>query len=62
MQGNAVGAAALLVLHILAVAIADDAIMREVPGSHPYLTGLGIIGGMYTFSNPLEGGFEKALA
>ena len=24
-------------------------------GSHPYLTGLGIIGGMYTFDNPLQG-------
>lgn len=50
-----VAAAGLFLLHIGAYFQADDAIMREIPGSHPYLTGLGILGGMYSFDNPLQG-------
>ena len=45
----------LMVLHLAAFFQADDVIMREIPGSHPYLTGLGILGGMYSFDNPLQG-------
>ena len=48
-------AAALMVLHLGAFFQADDIIMREIPGSHPYLSGLGILGGMYSFDNPLQG-------
>lgn len=48
-------AAALMLLHLAAFFQADDFIMREIPGSHPYLTGLGILGGMYSFANPLQG-------
>ena len=48
-------AAVLMVLHLGAFFQADDIIMREIPGSHPYLTGLGILGGMYSFDNPLQG-------
>lgn len=48
-------AAMLMVLHLGAFFQADDIIMREIPGSHPYLTGLGILGGMYSFDNPLQG-------
>ena len=29
--------------------------LSVLAGSHPYLTGLGIFGGMYTFDNPLQG-------
>lgn len=29
--------------------------LRCAAGSHPYLTGLGIFGGMYFFDNPLQG-------
>lgn len=55
MQDSMVAAAALLLLHVGAYSQADDVIMREIPGSHPYLTGLGILGGMYSFENPLQG-------
>ena len=48
-------ATTLTVLHLAAFFQADDIIMREIPGSHPYLTGLGILGGMYSFANPLQG-------
>lgn len=48
-------AAALLFLHVGAYCQVEDVIMREIPGSHPYLTGLGILGGMYSFDNPLQG-------
>ena len=48
-------AATLMLLHLAAFFQADDIIMREIPGSHPYLTGLGILGGMYSFANPLQG-------
>ena len=55
MQDSMLAAAALLLLHVGAYFQADDVIMREIPGSHPYLTGLGILGGMYSFDNPLQG-------
>lgn len=48
----------LLAAHIAAYSMADDVILRDVPGSHPYLTGLGIFGGMYSFKNPLQGSFS----
>lgn len=48
-------AALLMLLHLAAFFQADDVIMREIPGSHPYLTGLGILAGMYSFANPLQG-------
>lgn len=54
-------AATLMLLHLAAFFQADDIIMREIPGSHPYLTGLGILGGMYSFANPLQGMFVSAL-
>lgn len=34
---------------------ADSIILGEIPNSHPYLTGLGIFGGLATFNNPLQG-------
>ena len=48
MQERMLAAGALMVLHVGAFFQADDVIMREIPGSHPYLTGLGILGGAYT--------------
>lgn len=55
LQGRMIAAVVLVVLHLGAFVTADDVIMREIPGSHPYLTGLGILGGIYSFTNPLEG-------
>lgn len=55
LQERMVAAAALFVLHVGAYFQVDDVIMREIPGSHPYLTGLGILGGMYSFDNVLQG-------
>ena len=55
LQERILAAGALMVLHLGAFFQADDVIMREIPGSHPYLTGLGILGGMYSFDNPLQG-------
>ena len=43
-QGLGFRAAALLAAHVAAAAYADDIILRGVPGSHPYLTGLGVVG------------------
>ena len=43
-QGLRFRAAALLAAHVAAAAYADDVILRGVPGSHPYLTGLGVVG------------------
>ena len=55
MQDRMLAAVVLMVLHLACFFQADDIIMREIPGSHPYLTGLGILGGMYSFDNPLQG-------
>ncbi|DBB16654.1 TPA: hypothetical protein ACH3X3_014907 [Trebouxia sp. C0006] len=55
VQDRMLAAVLLMVLHLAAFFQADDIIMREIPGSHPYLTGLGILGGMYSFDNPLQG-------
>ena len=54
-------AATLMLLHLAAFFQADDIIMREIPGSHPYLTGLGILGGIYSFANPLQGTVSYSL-
>ncbi|KAL3143003.1 hypothetical protein ABBQ38_003282 [Trebouxia sp. C0009 RCD-2024] len=55
VQDRMLAAALLMLLHLAAFFQADDVIMREIPGSHPYLTGLGILAGMYSFANPLQG-------
>lgn len=55
LQDRMFAAATLMLLHLAAFFQADDIIMREIPGSHPYLTGIGILGGMYSFANPLQG-------
>jgi predicted PurR-regulated permease PerM len=45
----------LVGVHFGAYNWADDLILREIEPSQPYLTGLGIFGGMYTFASPLQG-------
>lgn len=55
IQGNSFAAIVLVVLHVAASSYVDDMVLQEIPGSVPSLTGLGIVGGMYTFSNPLQG-------
>lgn len=42
LQDRPVAALLLLAAHFGAWYIADDLILREIPSSHPYLTGLGI--------------------
>ncbi|KAK9825171.1 hypothetical protein WJX81_001595 [Elliptochloris bilobata] len=44
--GFGVRAAALLAAHVTAAAYADDVILRGIPGSNPYVTGLGVVGGL----------------
>lgn len=33
----------------------EDLVLGEIPESMPYLTGFGVVGGMSTFDNPLQG-------
>jgi hypothetical protein len=54
-QGRLLVAAALLAAHLAAVSLGDTLILEDIPGSHPYLMSLAILGGMYAFSNPLLG-------
>ncbi|GMH35217.1 hypothetical protein BSKO_03085 [Bryopsis sp. KO-2023] len=55
VQGNGLIAIVLVSMHFLAYNYIDDMILKEIPGSVPYLTALGIVGGIYTFQNPLQG-------
>lgn len=48
-------AVVLVLLHYFASGYVDDIILDEIPGTVPYLTGLGIVGGISTFDNPLKG-------
>ena len=54
MQGQLWGAAALFAVSWMA-GWADDMFISEIPGSSSYLIGMGIAGGLTTFSNPLQG-------
>lgn len=29
--------------------------LQDIPGGHPYMLSLGILGGIYAFENPLQG-------
>ena len=29
--------------------------LQDIPGGHPYMLSLGILGGLYAFDNPLQG-------
>lgn len=42
-------------LYFLCYWFVNDLILGEIEPSMPYLTGLGIFGGMYAFKNPLQG-------
>lgn len=48
LQERPMAALVLLALHFGAWYIADDIILREIPSSHPYLTGLGIFVSTYS--------------
>lgn len=54
-QGNRVMALLLVLLHYFAGRYVDSLILNEIPGTVPYLTGLGIVGGISSFDNPLKG-------
>lgn len=54
MQGQLWGAAALFAVSWMA-GWADDMLLSEIPGSNSYLIGMGIAGGLTTFTNPLQG-------
>ncbi|WIA18476.1 hypothetical protein OEZ85_009932 [Tetradesmus obliquus] len=55
LRGAPVKALVLAALHLGAYYFGDDLIFREVEPTLPYLVGLGVFGGMYTFKNPLQG-------
>eukprot|EP00879_Flechtneria_rotunda_P024254 GHRR01025703.1.p2 GENE.GHRR01025703.1~~GHRR01025703.1.p2 ORF type:complete len:140 (-),score=50.46 GHRR01025703.1:280-699(-) len=55
LRGAPVQGLALAALHLGAYYFGDDLIFREIEPTLPYLVGLGVFGGMYTFSSPLQG-------
>ena len=52
---NGVKGVVLVVSHYLIASFADYAIYQEIPDSHPYVTGLSIVLGLYAFD--LQGAF-----
>ena len=54
-QGRLPSAVALFLLHFAAYYFGDTLILEDIPGGHPYLLSLGILGGIWTFDNPLQG-------
>ncbi|GAB4819140.1 hypothetical protein N2152v2_006186 [Parachlorella kessleri] len=54
-QGRLVSGLVFLGLHFLAYYLGDTLILEDIPGGHPYLMSLGILGGIWTFDNPLQG-------
>ena len=60
-QGRGWQGALLLVLHIYVTGDVADAIYSEIPGSHPYLTGLAIFSGMWAFDDLLQGAIVAPL-
>lgn len=55
LRGAPVKGFVLAALHFGAYYFGDDLIYREVEPTLPYLVGLGVFGGMYSFKNPLRG-------
>ena len=55
VQGEGLKAALLFLLHFAAYNYAYEIILKDIPGSAPYFTGLAILGGIYTFDNPFQG-------
>jgi hypothetical protein len=56
LQGHLVSGLLFLSLHFLAYYLGDTLILEDIPGGHPYLMSLGILGGIWTFDNPLQVG------
>ncbi|KFM24544.1 Transmembrane protein 245 [Auxenochlorella protothecoides] len=54
-QGHIPGAIVLLLVHWGAYYLGDTLILEDIPGGHPYLLSLGILGGIWTFDNPFQG-------
>eukprot|EP00127_Corallochytrium_limacisporum_P001680 Clim_evm17s77 gene=Clim_evmTU17s77 len=51
-KGNMTGATIVFFIHFLAVWTVDGYIYEEIPSSHPFLAGLAIVLGIYTFDIP----------
>ena len=58
VQERTLAGVVLLGVHLATFMQADDVILREIPSSHPYLTGLGILGGINVYANPLQGRYH----
>lgn len=54
-RGRIPGGILLFALHWAAYYFGDTLILEDIPGGHPYLLSLGILGGIWTFDNPLQG-------
>lgn len=55
LRGQWLNALILALLYFACYWFVNDLILGEIEPSMPYLTGLGIFGGMYAFTNPLQG-------
>ncbi|EFN55069.1 hypothetical protein CHLNCDRAFT_134947 [Chlorella variabilis] len=54
-QGRLLAAVLFFALHFMGYYIGDTVILEDIPGGHPYMLSLGILGGIYAFENPLQG-------
>ncbi|KAI3438020.1 hypothetical protein D9Q98_000463 [Chlorella vulgaris] len=54
-QGRLLASLLFFALHFMGYYIADTIILEDIPGGHPYMLSLGILGGIYAFENPLQG-------
>eukprot|EP00887_Chlorella_sp_A99_P007660 scaffold20.g7660.t1 len=54
LQGRALAGVLFGLLHFSGYYLGDTVILEDIPGGHPYMLSLGILGGIYTFDNPLQ--------
>jgi predicted PurR-regulated permease PerM len=54
LQGRVISGVTLIILHFLAYYVGDTVVLED-SGGHPFMMSLAILGGLWTFSNPLLG-------